>query len=82
MTLYAFRLLSPLSQVYSVLRRGTFLAQRQQEDGSVSLYHMADEEGGFLVEVGPDKEGKQRVVLRSFMSSEPLEGYSQYVRLP
>jgi hypothetical protein len=37
---------------------------------------------GFFVEVGVDYSQEQPIVLRSFLSSVPLEDYSHYVRLP
>jgi hypothetical protein len=83
MTFYAFRLLSPVVQLYWVLRHGTFLAQRwEADDEGVNLYHVADEGRGFFVEVGVDEGQEQPVVLRSFVSSVPLEDYSHYVQLP
>ena len=73
----------PLVQLYWVLRHGTFLAQRWEAgDEGVNLYHCADEGRGFFVEVGVDEGQQQPVVLRSFVSSVPLEDYSHYVRLP
>lgn len=80
MNLYSFRLLSPVVQVYWVLRYGTFLAQRWESQGGVNLYHCADDGRGFFVEIGI--EDQTPVVLRSFVSSMPLEDYSHYVRLP
>jgi hypothetical protein len=82
MTFYAFRLLSPVVQLYWVLKHSIFLAQRWKEAGVVNLYHCADEGRGFFVEVGVDEGQEQPVVLRSFVSSVPLEDYSHYVRLP
>jgi hypothetical protein len=34
-----------------VLKHGTYLAQRWDEDGGVNLYHSADEGRGFFVDV-------------------------------
>ncbi|MGI4735529.1 MAG: hypothetical protein ACRYG7_10160 [Janthinobacterium lividum] len=83
MTFYAFRQLSPVVQLYWVLKNGTFLAQRwEADDDGVNLYHCADEGRGFFVEVGVDYGQEEPVVLRSFVSSVPLEDYSHYVRLP
>jgi hypothetical protein len=48
----------------------------------VNLYHCEDEGRGFFVEVSIDDEQKQAVVLRSFVSSGPLEEYAPGVRLP
>lgn len=79
MTFYSFRLLSPVVQVYWALKYGTYLAQRWESQGGVNLYHCPDEGHGFFVGVGVEEKP---VVLRSFVSSVPLEDYSHYVRLP
>ncbi|RZJ94892.1 MAG: hypothetical protein EOO60_01995 [Hymenobacter sp.] len=52
------------------------------EDGGVNLYHCAGDGRGFFVEVGVDDGRGQAVVLRSFVSSVPLEDYSYWVKLP
>lgn len=80
MSFYAFRLLSPVVQAYWVLKYGTYLANRWENQGGVNLYHCEDEGRGFFVEVGIEQE--QPVVLRSFVSAGPLEDYSHYVKLP
>lgn len=82
MTFYSFRLLSSVVQLYWVLKHGTYLAQRWDEDGGVNLYHCADEGRGFFVEVGVDDGRGQAVVLKSFVSNGPLEDYSYGVKLP
>ena len=83
MTYYAFRRLLPLVQLEWVLQCGSFLAQRWEADNDgVNLYHCADEGCGFFVEVGLDYGQEQPVVLRSFVSSVPLEDYSYWVKLP
>jgi hypothetical protein len=82
MTFYAFRLLSPVVQLYWVLHHDTYLAQRWDDESGVNLYHCAGDSRGFFVEVGIDDGRGQAVVLRSFVSSEPLEDYAQRVRLP
>jgi hypothetical protein len=83
MTFYAFRLLSPVVQLYWVLKHGTFLAQRwEADDDGINLYHCADEGRGFFVEVGVDDGQEQAVVLRCFVSSVPLEDYAHGVQLP
>lgn len=79
MTLYSFRLLSPVVQLYFVLKYGTYLAQRWEET-PVDLYYFADKGRGFFVEVGVEHE--QPLVLRSFVSSVPLEDYSYWIKLP
>lgn len=80
MSFYSFRLLSATVQLYWVLRHGTYLAQRWEDQGGVNLYHCTGDGRGFFVEVGV--EGDQPVVLRSFVASGPLEDYSHYLRLP
>ncbi len=82
MSFYSFWLLSLAVQLYWVLRHGTFLANRCEDEGGVNLYHCADKGRGFFVEVGVDDGRGQAVVLRSFVSAEPLEDYSYHVRLP
>ena len=82
MSLYNFRLHSPVVQLYWVLKYGTFLAQRWENEGGVNLYHCADEGRGFFVEVGIDEGTQQAVVLRSFSSSVPLEDYAHRIQLP
>jgi hypothetical protein len=83
MTFYAFRLLSPVAQLYWVLKHGTFLAQRWEvDDDGVNLYHVADEGRCFFVEVGVDDGQEEPVVLRIFVSSVLLEDYSYWVKLP
>jgi hypothetical protein len=83
MTLYQFRCLSSVMQLYWVLKHGTFLAQRwEADDDGINLYHCADEGRGFFVEVGVDDDQEQPVVLRSFVSSVPLEDYAHGVQLP
>ena len=69
-------------QVYYALTRGTYLAQRWENEGVVNLYHCADDGRGFFVEVGYDEATQAAVVLRSFSSSVPLADYALGVRLP
>lgn len=73
-----FRLLSPRAQLYWALYYGTYLAQRWEET-PVNLYHVASQGRGFFVEVSIRE---QPLVLRSFVSSGPLEKYGHCVRLP
>lgn len=82
MSFDAFRLLSPVVQLYWVLKHGTFLARRWEDDGGVNLYHCADAGRGFFVEVGVDDGVAQAVVLRSFTCAEFLADYAAYVQLP
>lgn len=64
-------------------QHGTFLATRwEADDDDVNLYHCADEGCGFFVEVDVDYGQEQPVVLRSFVTSVPLEDYSYGVQLP
>jgi hypothetical protein len=66
-----------------VLKHGTYLAQCwEDDDDGVNLYHCADKGRGFFVEVGVDYGQEQPIVLRSFVSSVPLEDYSYWVKLP
>jgi hypothetical protein len=80
MNFYTFRKFSPVMQLYWVLKHGTYLAQRWEDDGGVNLYHIADEGRGFFVEVGIDDGKGQPVVPRSFMSLMTLADYSHYLR--
>jgi hypothetical protein len=65
-----------------VLSKGTYLALRWEDESGVNLYHCAGDGRGFFVEVGIDESRGHAVVLRSFVSSGPLEDYTQRVRLP
>lgn len=82
MTLPAFQLLPLTDQLAWVLEEGTFLAQRWEEEGAISLYHLLDEGRGFFAEVAYDAYKHGAVVLRSFRTSEPLADYAHYVQLP
>lgn len=82
MTFDDFRLLSPVMQFHGVIHHGTYLAQRWDDERGVNLYHCAGDGRGFFVEVGIDDSRGQAVVLRSFVSSAPLEDYAHRVRLP
>jgi hypothetical protein len=82
MTFDAFQLLSPVVQLLWVLKYGTYLAQRWDDESGVNLYHCEEEGRGFFVEVGIDDGRGQAVVLRSFSNSKPLEDYAQRMRLP
>lgn len=81
MTFDAFCLLSDPAQLYWVLKYGTYLARRFENERGVNLYHCANEGRGFFAEVSYD-EGRDRLILRSFVASEPLEEYGHGVRLP
>jgi hypothetical protein len=82
MNFNAFQKLSLVVQLLWVIRHGTYLAQRWDDESGVNLYHCEDDGRGFFVEVGIDDGRGQAVVLRSFVNSGPLEDYSHYVRLP
>jgi hypothetical protein len=82
MSLYAFKLLSPLVQLLWVIKHGTYLAQRWDDESGVNLYHCAGDGRGFFVEVGIEDGRGQVVVLRSFSDSGPLADYAHGVRLP
>ena len=84
MTRYAFHLLSSEQQLNYVFIHGTFLTSRQEpgKETETILYHVADKGRGFFVELGVDAEQTYFFVLQSFIASEPLEAYTQGVRLP
>lgn len=82
MSLHAFQQFSPVMQLYWVLKWGTFLAQRWENEGGVNLYHCAGDGRGFFVEVGVDEAQECFVVLRSFSHSVVLEDYTHYLQLP
>jgi hypothetical protein len=83
MTLPLFRLLAPEMQLRYVLARGTYLAQRWDEEiGGVNLYHLPSEGRGFFAEIGIDEEQDCFSVLNSFSSNVPLDTYAQGIRLP
>ena len=82
MSLYAFQQFSPVMQLYWVLKWGTFLANRWEQEGGVNLYHCAGDGRGFFIEVGVDGGRGQAVVLRSFGEAGPLEDYAHSIQLP
>jgi hypothetical protein len=69
-------------QLSWVLRKGTFLMWRQEQAKARILYHLPDGGRGFFVELGVDEEQTHFYILRSFVSSEPLEDYAHGVGLP
>jgi hypothetical protein len=69
-------------QLLWVIRHGTYLAQRWDDESGVNLYHCAGDGRGFFVEVGIDDGRGQAVVLRSFSDSGALADYAHWVRLP
>ena len=70
-------------QLHYVLARGTYLAQRwDEEKGGANLYYLADGGRGFFAEIGFDDDQARFVVLRSFSDSEPLADYAHNVQLP
>jgi hypothetical protein len=82
MMLSQFQRFSPVVQLYWVLKHGTYLAQRWDDESGVNLYHCAGDGRGFFVEVGIDDGKGQAVVLRSFSDSEALADYAHEVQLP
>lgn len=82
MSLHAFQSLSAVVQLVWVIKHGTFLANRWEQEGGVNLYHCAGDGRGFFVELGVDDGRGQAVVLRSFIDAEPLEDYAYNVQLP
>jgi len=52
MFLHAFQLLSLVVQLFWVIKHGTYLAQRWDDESGVNLYHCAGAGRGFFVEVG------------------------------
>ncbi len=82
MSLHAFQQLSAVVQLLWVIKHGTFLANRWEQEGGVNLYHCAGDGRGFFVELGVDDGRGQAVVLRSFIDSEALEDYAYNVQLP
>ncbi|SNC62147.1 hypothetical protein SAMN06265337_0613 [Hymenobacter gelipurpurascens] len=76
---YTFRQLDLTDQLAITLMEGTFLATRFGEEGdTINLYHM----GSFFAEVYYDPEVNYLHHCRSFVSSGPLEHYTEYVKLP
>jgi hypothetical protein len=82
MNFYAFGKLSPVMQLLWVIRHGTYLAQRWDDESGVNLYQCEDDGRGFFVEVRIDDGRGQAVVLRSFVSIEPLADYAMIGQLP
>lgn len=69
-------------QLYWVLKHGTFLARRWEEEGTVTLYHCADEARGFFVELRYHAQADAMQMLRSFADTDSLDSYTHGVRLP
>lgn len=82
MSLHQFQQFSPVVQLLWVIKRGTYLANRWEDDGGVNLYHCAGDGRGFFVELGVDDGRGQAVVLRSFSNSGPLADYAQGMQMP
>ena len=82
MTFNQFQLFIPRAQLLYVITAGIYLAQRCVNERGVNLYHLPDEGHGFFAEVGYDATIQEAVVLRSFVSSGPLEDYASYIHLP
>ena len=81
MTFYQFDQLTYEVQLATVHETGTFLAMRWQAENQAvkNLYALP---GRFSVEVTHDTAANELLGLRSFSSSEPLEGFAVSVRLP
>jgi hypothetical protein len=79
------KLLAPgesLLRTYCVASyRLVHLAQRWDDESGVNFHHCEDDGRGFFVEVGIGDGRGQVVVLRSFVSSVPLDNYVHGVRL-
>jgi hypothetical protein len=70
MTLYLFRLLTSEVQLRYVIARGTYLAQRWDEEiGGINLYHLPDDSRGFFAEIGMEEEKDCFSVLNSFSTT-------------
>lgn len=76
MTLALFELLTPRMQLLHLLTNSTLLASRQYDGRTIMLYCLTDEGQRHFAEVGYDTRSQETVVLRSFVSSEPLEDYA------
>lgn len=80
MTLYQFNQLHYKAQLAAVFHDGTFVATRwQAENEAVNLYSLL---GHFFVELTYDTAVNELLGLRSFSTSNGLEDYAVYVRLP
>jgi hypothetical protein len=82
MTLYTFQRMPAALQLTWALAKGTYLARRREEKAAIVLYYLPDGSRGFFAELSMDEGRGQAVVLRSFVSSGPLEDYAHGVRLP
>jgi hypothetical protein len=75
--------LSPVARRATVLgAQARHLPQRWDDESGVNLYYCADKGRGFFVEVGINDGQGRAVVLRSFVSSVPLDDYAHEVQLP
>jgi hypothetical protein len=76
---YAFKRLALQEQLAITLLEGTYLTMRFGEDGDrINLYHM----GSFFAEVYYDLEVNHLHYCRTFVSTRPLEDYTNQMRLP
>jgi hypothetical protein len=69
-------------QLRNVVERGTFLAQRWEDESGINVYYLPDAGRGFFVEVGIADESGQAIMLRSFNSNGPLDDYVHAAPLP
>ncbi|MDF7810903.1 hypothetical protein [Hymenobacter sp. YC55] len=77
--LYRFNQLPLAEQLGIVLGEGTYLTMRFGEHGDrINLYHM----GTFFAEVYYDPEINHLHHCRTFVSTGPLEAYTDQIRLP
>ena len=77
--LYAFNQLPMPEQLAVVLNEGTYLTMRFGEEGDrINLYHM----GSFFAEVYYDPQMNHLHHCRTFASIEPLDAYTDQIRLP
>ncbi|MDF7813593.1 hypothetical protein [Hymenobacter sp. YC55] len=77
--LYAFNRLNLLEQLSIVFTEGTYLAMRRGEkEDRVNLYHL----GSFFAEVYYDPQANHLHQCRTFVSTAPLEAYTDQIRLP
>jgi hypothetical protein len=82
MTCYTFMRMPATFQLTWVLKKGTYLARRREEQVTIALYYLPYGGRGFFAEVGRGASQQGAFVMRSFSNSTSLEDYAQYVRLP
>ncbi|WP_375433851.1 hypothetical protein [uncultured Hymenobacter sp.] len=76
---YAFNRLDLTEQLAIVFMEGTYLAMRYGEkEDRINLYHM----GSFFAEVYYDPEINYLHRCHAFVSTAPLEAYTDQIKLP